>query len=130
MKIVDFRREHIPQAAALALSCYEEERRHARALPKASALLDLEPFAENGLGVAALQGGRLAGAALDVMTPEPLPADHPLWSCPNMIITPHVSGNMSLGLTCDLDIDMFCRDLAHYGAGEPLEHLVDRKRGY
>lgn len=80
--------------------------------------------------VEALQGGRLAGAALDVMTPEPLPADHPLWSCSNMIITPHVSGNMSLGLTCDLDIDMFCRDLAHYGAGEPLEHLVDRKRGY
>ena len=61
MKIVDFRREHIPQAAALALSCYEEERRHARALPKASALLDLEPFAENGLGAAALEGDALVG---------------------------------------------------------------------
>lgn len=80
--------------------------------------------------VEALQSGRLAGAALDVMTPEPLPEDHPLWSCPNTIITPHVSGNMSLGLTCDLDVEMFCRDLARYANGEPPEHLVDRVRGY
>ncbi|MBD5150196.1 MAG: D-2-hydroxyacid dehydrogenase [Oscillibacter sp.] len=80
--------------------------------------------------VEALQSGRLAGAALDVMTPEPLPEDHPLWSCPNTIITPHVSGNMSLGLTCDLDVEMFCRDLARYAKGEMPEHLVDRVRGY
>ena len=80
--------------------------------------------------VEALQARCLAGAALDVMVPEPLPADHPLWECPNTILTPHVSGNMSLGLTCDLDVEMFCRDLAHYAAGEPLEHLVDRARGY
>ena len=80
--------------------------------------------------VEALHSGRLAGAALDVMTPEPLPGDHPLWSCPNTVITPHVSGNMSLGLTCDLDVEMFCRDLARYAGGEMLEHLVDRARGY
>ena len=80
--------------------------------------------------VEALRSRRLAGAALDVMVPEPLPADHPLWDCPNTILTPHISGNMSLGLTCDLDVEMFCRDLARYAAGEPLEHLVDRTRGY
>lgn len=78
----------------------------------------------------ALQARCLAGAALDVMVPEPLPADHPLWTCPNTILTPHISGNMSLGLTCQLAVEMFCRDLAHYAAGEPLEHLVDRARGY
>ena len=80
--------------------------------------------------VEALQARRLAGAALDVMVPEPLPADHPLWTCPNTIITPHISGNMALGLTCDLSVDIFCRDLVRYAAGELPEGLVDRNRGY
>ena len=80
--------------------------------------------------VEALMQRKLAGAALDVMTPEPLPADDSLWDCPNTIITPHVSGNMTLGLTCDIDVDMFCADLARYAAGEPLANLVDRTRGY
>ena len=80
--------------------------------------------------VEALRARRLAGAALDVTVPEPLPADHPLWECPNTILTPHAAGNMSLGLTCDLDVEMFCQDLARYAAGELPERLVDRARGY
>lgn len=80
--------------------------------------------------VEALNDGKIAGAALDVMTPEPLPNDHPLWKCPNTIITPHISGGMSLGLTSDLAVDMFCSDLKHYAAGEKLEHLVDKVHGY
>ena len=41
--------------------------------------------------IAALKDGRVGGAGLDVTDPEPLPADHPLWHAPNVIITPHVS---------------------------------------
>ena len=78
----------------------------------------------------ALNAGRIAGAALDVVVPEPLPRDHPLWSTRNLLLTPHISGNMSLGYTCDINVDMFCRDLENYAAGRPLEHRVDRKRGY
>ena len=78
----------------------------------------------------ALRENRLAGAALDVMVPEPLPADHPLWSTPNLILTPHMSGNMSLGETCDIDVEMFCGDIARFAQGLPLRHAVDRKRGY
>ena len=80
--------------------------------------------------IEALKEGKLAGAALDVMTPEPLPVDHPLWSCPNTIITPHISGGISLGLTSDLAVEMFCNDLKKYAKGEKLEHLVDKVHGY
>lgn len=69
--------------------------------------------------IEALNTERIAGAALDVMTPEPLPEDHPLWDAKNLVLTPHVAGNMSLGYTCDKTVDMFCEDLARYAAGEP-----------
>jgi len=78
----------------------------------------------------ALNAGTLAGAALDVMVPEPLPADHPLWSTPNLLITPHVSGNMSLPFTCDIDVELFCRDLARFAQGQALSRVVDRRLGY
>ena len=80
--------------------------------------------------VAALQNRAIAGAALDVMMPEPLPEDHPLWDCPNTILTPHVSGNLSLGLTCELDIEMFLADLTRYSEGKGLKNVVDRTKGY
>jgi len=80
--------------------------------------------------VEALQNRRIAGAALDVMTPEPLPADHPLWDCPNTIITPHVSGNDALKSTQEADVSMFLGDLELYASGKPLKYLVNRKAGY
>lgn len=86
--------------------------------------VEQEPLAE------ALNAGRLGGAALDVMDPEPLPGDHPLWTARNIILTPHVSGNMTLGYTCDRNVAMFCEDLRNYTAGRPLNGLIDRARGY
>jgi len=86
--------------------------------------IEQEPLME------ALNTGKLAGAALDVMVPEPLPQDHPLWETKNLIITPHVSGNMTLGYTCDVNVELFCADLANYAAGRPLNGFVDRKLGY
>ena len=80
--------------------------------------------------VEALNSGKLAGAALDVMDPEPLPKGHPLWSAKNLILTPHVSGNMTLGYTCDRNVELFCEDLKNYAAGRPLRGFVDRTRGY
>ena len=78
----------------------------------------------------ALNEQRIAGAALDVMVPEPLPKDHPLWSTKNLLLTPHCSGNFSLGLTEDINVDQFCENLVLYNRGEPLKHLVDRELGY
>ena len=78
----------------------------------------------------ALNDGHLAGAALDVCVPEPLPKDHPLWSTKNLLLTPHISGNMSLGITRDLDVALFCEDLRNYAAGKKLQRLVDRTLGY
>lgn len=86
--------------------------------------IEQEPLIE------ALNAGRLAGAALDVMDPEPLPPGHPLWNAKNIILTPHVSGNMTLGYTCDRNVEMFCEDLRNYAAGRPLNSLVDRAKGY
>lgn len=78
----------------------------------------------------ALNSGALAGAALDVMVPEPLPEGHPLWNTKNLILTPHVSGNLTLGYTRDANVALFCADLKSYAEGKPLKGLVDRKRGY
>ena len=80
--------------------------------------------------VEALNEERIAGAALDVMVPEPLPADDPLWNAKNLVLTPHTSGNLTLGYTCENNVDLFCTDIANYAAGRPLAQLVDRKRGY
>ena len=78
----------------------------------------------------ALNAGRIAGAALDVVQTEPLPESDPLWNTKNLILTPHVAGNLTLGYTCDQNVEQFCEDLENYAAGRPLAHLVDRKRGY
>ena len=61
MKVVDFTTAHIERAVKIATQNYEEERRHVPVLPPIDAVPDLTPFAENGLGVAAFEGGEMVG---------------------------------------------------------------------
>ena len=78
--------------------------------------------------VQALQNGALGGAGLDVTDPEPLPADHPLWQAPNVIITPHISSESELGFTRVWEIVR--ENLRRYVAGERMLSVVDVARGY
>lgn len=78
----------------------------------------------------ALNGERIAGAALDVMYPEPLPPDHPLWDARNCLITSHTSGDMGLPFTVDTTVEIFCDNLRRYVRGEELTHRVDVSAGY
>ncbi|MEZ4587763.1 MAG: D-2-hydroxyacid dehydrogenase [Gemmatimonadales bacterium] len=79
--------------------------------------------------VAALRDGRIGGAALDVTDPEPLPAASPLWSMPNVIITPHVAGGESDGDLKRLWV-LFEENLRRFATGGRLLSVVDKARGY
>ena len=72
--------------------------------------------------VAALRDGVIAGAALDVFATEPLPAEHPLWSMPNVIVLPHSSGRSSGSDRRAMGI--FLDNLARFEAAEPLTHQI------
>jgi len=78
----------------------------------------------------ALNAEKLAGAALDVMLPEPLPSDSPLRSAKNILLTPHVSGDTSLRYTREALCDRFLAELERYANGLSLRGFVDRKKGY
>jgi phosphoglycerate dehydrogenase-like enzyme len=78
--------------------------------------------------VSALQERRIAGAALDVFTEEPLPPGSPLWHLPNVIITPHIGG-MSTRYY-QRAIDLFASNLARYLEGAPLYNRFDPDHGY
>jgi phosphoglycerate dehydrogenase-like enzyme len=78
--------------------------------------------------LAALTSGSIAGAALDVTHPEPLPEGHPLWSMENVILTPHMSGDTENYLD-DLG-QLFVANLRRYGNDEPLLNVVDKNLGF
>ena len=80
--------------------------------------------------VRALNEGRIAGAALDVVRTEPLPQDDPLWTTKNLILTPHTSGDMGLEYTNDVTAEFFCENLRRYAEGEELINVVDPAAGY
>lgn len=70
----------------------------------------------------------IAGAALDVTDPEPLPDGHRLWSLPNCIITPHDAGSSTAVMA--LLAARVKDNVERFGAGEPLLGLVDLDAGY
>jgi phosphoglycerate dehydrogenase-like enzyme len=72
----------------------------------------------------ALHSGHLHGAGLDVTAPEPLPNDHPLWSCPNLIITPpHVAAFGSAAVRRRF-AELLGDNIARFQNGQELEHQV------
>jgi len=76
--------------------------------------------------LAALDDGTLAGATLDVFPHEPLPAGSPMWGHPKVTVTPHNAGDILPGLLAA----QVMRQIGRLERGEPLENLVDRRRGY
>jgi phosphoglycerate dehydrogenase-like enzyme len=76
----------------------------------------------------ALEQGRIAGAGLDVTDPEPLPLGHPLWSRPEVIITPHASGHSP---HADARMhQLLCENARRFSLGQPLRNVVDLELEY
>jgi glyoxylate/hydroxypyruvate reductase A len=76
--------------------------------------------------LAALDSGQVAGAMLDVTQTEPLPPSDPLWRHPNVLVTPHIAGLTNPYTAIEPIVD----NIRRLRSGLPLEHLVDRSRGY
>jgi len=79
------------------------------------------PIVDTDALVEALQSGRIR-AALDVTEPEPLPEGHPLWSCPNLLLTPHVAGSSPQFAARSLNAA--AGELRRFMNGEPLQNVV------
>jgi Phosphoglycerate dehydrogenase and related dehydrogenases len=78
--------------------------------------------------MAALDEGLIWGAGLDVTDPEPLPKGHRLWTHPRVIVTPHTAGGSPR--RAQRVIDSFCENLRRMRAGQPLQMLIDKEKGY
>ena len=76
----------------------------------------------------ALKEKQISGAGLDVATPEPLPASDPLWTCPNLVISPHNSGQAPIRQV--RLIQLIAENVRRYSNGLPLMNVVDKVKGY
>lgn len=99
-------------------------------LPKGAILINIGRGAliDEPALIEALRSGHLGGAGLDVFAEEPLPKDSPLWSMPNVLVSPH-SGSTSDRENARLT-DLFCENLRRYLAHEPLLNVLDTNRLY
>ena len=129
--------EHLPSADyVVAVAPLTEQ---TKGLFDARALAAMKPsarFINVGRGelvvtgdlVEAVRAGKIAGAALDVFETEPLPADSPLWTMENVLVSPHMSGDF-IGWRTKL-VEVFAENFRRWLAGEPLQNVVDKKLGY
>jgi phosphoglycerate dehydrogenase-like enzyme len=76
----------------------------------------------------ALKNKQIRGAGLDVTTPEPLPPDNELWTCPNLVISPHNSGQAPIRQV--RFIQLIAENVRRYSRGLPLMNVVDKIKGY
>jgi phosphoglycerate dehydrogenase-like enzyme len=86
------------------------------------------PIIDEPALVEALSAGLIGGAALDTFVQEPLPKESPLWTMPNVIITPH-SSNRSPKIR-ERTLALFVENVRRYKAGEPLLNQVNFEAGY
>jgi glyoxylate/hydroxypyruvate reductase len=99
-------------------------------LPKGAVVINIGRGAliDEPAMIEALQNGHLGGAALDVFATEPLPTDSPLWTMPNVLVSPHSAS------TSDREngrlTELFCRNLRAYLDGRPMENVLDVARMY
>lgn len=86
------------------------------------------PVVDQEALVDSLAGGHLGGAILDVADPEPLPAGHPLWNAPNLILSPHTAANVDAE-NARL-VELFTKNLHRYLSGEEMINVFDARLGY
>jgi phosphoglycerate dehydrogenase-like enzyme len=100
--------------------------RELRQLPKTAFLLNPSrgPIVQEQALLSALREGWIAGAALDTHFEYPLPAEHPLWRMPNVILTPHISGDDNSTLFPARMADLFVQNVERYLAGQPLLNFI------
>ena len=100
-----------------------------RSLPKTAMILNPArgPLIVEDDLIPALKEGWIAGAALDTHYHYPMPADHPLWYMPNVIMTPHISGSTKSTHFVERVWDLFVKNVIRYKTGKPLLNLIDNK---
>ena len=101
-----------------------------RAMPASARLINIGrgPIVRTDALIAAIEGGEIDGAALDVFEQEPLPADHPLWDLPNVQISAHMAGDF-IGWKRALS-RQFIDNYRRWRDGQPLVNVVDKQHGF